>query len=867
MNSRNSILLYAIIFIGIFVPSAASAQQNKYTYEGTIVSAQNGSKLENVICQALDQKGEVIFYTFSNAKGHFSIPQNDNINHIQFKLLGYTTLTVPGKHLESSANLIIELSESPIPIEEIVVKVPPIRQDNDTIKYNVNSFKTQGDRYLSDVLKKLPGVKVSENGTISYMGESINKFYIEGRDLLGGQYNIATNNLDINAVSTIEVLQNNQHIKALKGIDFEEKSAINIKLKKGHKARPFGNIQLGAGGTPFLHEVKGLSSYIDANRQTIANIKSQNTGTPILNEIEDKLDINNLFSYEATLPPFVTAPAPRYVPLPTNRHLFNNTRLGSISTLIPTSQNGELKLHVAYGKDKKDQDFFLLQNIATDTGYIHISELSKQREKDKTLKASIAYELNSSGKYIKNETLYLRKNKDSYALMDTHTDSIGVLGLNNVQYVQNSFQGLFKTQNDKAVQVHSLLRFESDSDELDKNSPISNYISELFKTKYWIAKNKVGSSFNILKNKLNIDLFATYRQKDIDNFLTQQGKNVEQYTTIKRLQIGLDPTYQIRYPGGNLFITLDLPVWYDHYSVNDTDREKVIFSPSIKSSWIVNHQWEAFIKAEYSYDYANDISLLESPYFSGYRNIYSPNKNFNDNSYISLVNRLQYKDIVNMFFFNINTIYKWENRNYINVFYNTNEYSYHTTKEQNNNSEMFTIIADIAKTLPKEKLSLAISPSYTTANSNIIQQNIATKNRSHITSISTKADWNPTDRINIIYNATGKIVHNKNNLARTKPLRSITQNLRLFYFPTKEIDVLCTSDYAIYEKTDGKYSQFFFLDLKGSYKHKKIEYELTLHNILNNNLFSLSELSSVNTYHQQIPLRKRAFLASIRFNF
>lgn len=860
-------LIFCIIsFISIISPFA-QAQQVNNVYEGIIISSDSGNKLENVICQAIDKRKEIICYTFSDKEGHFSIEKNNNIQYLQFKLLGYSTLTISKKQFEVSNNHIIKLFESSIPLEEVVVQVPPIQDVNDTLRYNVNSFKTQGDRYVSDVLKKLPGIKIADNGTISYMGESINKFYIEGRDLLGGQYNIATNNLDINAISSIEVLQNNQHIKALKGIDFEEKSAINIKLKKGHKSRPFGNIQLGAGGTPFLYDGKGLSSYVSENQQSIVNIKGQNNGNTILNEIEDKLDFNDLFSYETIISPFVTAPSARSISLPTNRHLFNNTYLGSANTLIPLSNDSELRLNVAYGNDKTDQDFFLLQSIAAEGDYIHISESSKQKEFTKNLRTSISYELNSLSKYIKDEVSYFRKNKDIYSNMNTKSDSINIFGLNAVQYIQNKFHGLFKTENEQTIQINSLLRLESNKDELDKNNIIANDFSELFSCKYFITKNKIGTSLNVLKNKLNIDFIATYKQKNITNSLACQNKEAGQYTKIKRLQIGLDPIYQIKNSFKNLFVTVKLPISYDKYSTNNISNEKIIFSPSVSNTWQINHKWETFIRIGYSYDYANDISLLDLPYFTGYRSIYIPNDALNHNSRMLLASRVKYKDIVNMFFFNINAIYRLENRNYTNVFYTTNEYSYYTTKQQDDKGDMLSITADISKTFTKSKLSLGLIPSYTMVKSNIIQQNIITNNTNNTASVSTKIDWKPIMNVNIIYNTTGRISWNNNNLTETKPLKDLTQNIQLFYFPIKTIDFLVNCDYIMHENTEKKYSNFFFLDFKGTYKYKRIEYELSLNNILNNNLFSISELSSANIYNQQIPLRQREFLFSIKFNF
>lgn len=63
----------------------------------------------------------------------------------------------------------------------------------------------------------MPGIEVTNSGQILYQGSSINKLNIEGLDLMGDQYNQATQNMPAEAVSTIQVMENNQPIRALEG--------------------------------------------------------------------------------------------------------------------------------------------------------------------------------------------------------------------------------------------------------------------------------------------------------------------------------------------------------------------------------------------------------------------------------------------------------------------------------------------------------------------------------------------------------------------------------------------------------------------------------------------------------------------------
>ena len=139
---------------------------------------------------------------------------------------GNTSVSTTGDYLVCSYLGFKELKVKLSTLKEITVKAPPIREKSDTLVYLVDAFKSQSDRHLEDILKKLPGISVSNDGRISYQGEAISKFYIEGQDLLGGNYNQATANLPVEAVTNVEVLEHNQNVKVLKGKVLEKKSGV-----------------------------------------------------------------------------------------------------------------------------------------------------------------------------------------------------------------------------------------------------------------------------------------------------------------------------------------------------------------------------------------------------------------------------------------------------------------------------------------------------------------------------------------------------------------------------------------------------------------------------------------------------------------
>ena len=124
-------------------------------------------------------------------------------------------------------------------LQEVVVKAPEVYQRGDTLNYRLSAFTGAADYTLSDALKKLPGVEVSDEGAIKYLGKDISDFYIEGLDLLGGKYNVATQSLPAAYVTSVQVLTNHQPVKVDEAA-FSDDVAINIKLSKHAKLRPVG---------------------------------------------------------------------------------------------------------------------------------------------------------------------------------------------------------------------------------------------------------------------------------------------------------------------------------------------------------------------------------------------------------------------------------------------------------------------------------------------------------------------------------------------------------------------------------------------------------------------------------------------------
>ena len=124
----------------------------------------------------------------------------------------------------------------------------PITIKGDTIVYNADSFKNGSERNLEDVIEKLPGVEINEDGQVEVEGKVVNKLMVNGKDFFDGDTKIATKNIPSNAVDKIQVLRNYSEVSQLKSVRNNSDSfALNIKLKEGKENFWFGNVKTGGG--------------------------------------------------------------------------------------------------------------------------------------------------------------------------------------------------------------------------------------------------------------------------------------------------------------------------------------------------------------------------------------------------------------------------------------------------------------------------------------------------------------------------------------------------------------------------------------------------------------------------------------------
>jgi hypothetical protein len=208
-------------------------------------------ELANVIA-TVQSSGAIESYAITNYQGKYQLDLPKNNTYIlRASFLGYETkeqvLTVAEDAQNMNLDFVLNSQASELDGVEIVYEMP-VTVKGDTIVYNADSFTNGEERKLGDIMKKLPGVEVNDDGEIEIEGKAVTKVMVEGKDFFDGDSKLATKNIPADAVDKVEVLRNYNEVDQMRGLGNDgDNIAINIKLKEGKKNFWFGEVTAGAG--------------------------------------------------------------------------------------------------------------------------------------------------------------------------------------------------------------------------------------------------------------------------------------------------------------------------------------------------------------------------------------------------------------------------------------------------------------------------------------------------------------------------------------------------------------------------------------------------------------------------------------------
>ncbi len=230
------------------------------------------------------------FHTISDNIGKFSF---ENLHSDSFMLkvsfIGYEDYKqIVGVGVRDSAvnlgNLFIPKSVKQLGELRVIVKTAPVQQKDDTLQYNASQFKVNPDATAEDMVKKLPGVTVDNQGNVTAQGEQVKKVTVDGRDFFGDDATAALRNLPAEIIDKIQVFDKLSDQAQFTGFDDgNTQKALNIVTKANMRNGQFGRLYAGY-GTDDRYSAGGNVSFFKGNSRIsliglINNVNQQNFAT------------------------------------------------------------------------------------------------------------------------------------------------------------------------------------------------------------------------------------------------------------------------------------------------------------------------------------------------------------------------------------------------------------------------------------------------------------------------------------------------------------------------------------------------------------------------------------------------------------
>ncbi len=229
----------------------------------------------------------VLSYTTTDKEGLFSLkcPQEGDA-WLLVKSLGYNTFRCRRAEI-GDGKFSITLQESTQTLSGVTVKgnYSGVKFAADSIIFDIGHFKTGAEETVGDVLKRLPGVDVKDDGKVSFAGRDLDKVLINGQDMAGSGKNMIINNTPADIMTGAEILRNYKEGSITDDFKSEEKTALNIKTTSG--VRLSGTLNA-AGGVDEKYDIKPSLFMIKDKFSVSAAVSANNTGEPVFS-IEDYL--------------------------------------------------------------------------------------------------------------------------------------------------------------------------------------------------------------------------------------------------------------------------------------------------------------------------------------------------------------------------------------------------------------------------------------------------------------------------------------------------------------------------------------------------------------------------------------------------
>ena len=243
--------MFLAVCLMVTVSLTIAAQGTKIT--GTLIDRDTKEGVMLATVQMLKPDSTYVSGVLSDEKGRFSIEASAAGSYIlKISSVGYTPLTktikVDGKKDIALGEIIFNADAIMLKGATVVGQAARVTVKEDTFVYNASAYRTPEGSVVEELVKRLPGAQVSDDGTITINGKEVKKVLVDGKEFMTGDTQTALKNLPTSIIDKIKAYDEKSDLAKVTGIDDgEEQTVLDFGIKKGMNKGVFGNVDASIG--------------------------------------------------------------------------------------------------------------------------------------------------------------------------------------------------------------------------------------------------------------------------------------------------------------------------------------------------------------------------------------------------------------------------------------------------------------------------------------------------------------------------------------------------------------------------------------------------------------------------------------------
>ena len=847
-----------IFFFLLLFPMSVWAQETVLVFKGAVTDT-NGKGIANVLCKALNAKDSLLAYSISRSDGEYTLKYKKQATKLSFAKMGFATQCIPVE--KEKLRYDVQLIEESYAIDEVVVKADPITRKKDTLNYHVESFRQKEDYSIEDVLKHMPGIEVLPSGQIMYQGSSINKVNIEGLDLMGDQYNQATQNMPAEAVSTIQVMENNQPIRALEGKVHNNRATLNIKLKKNYKMRPFGDAEVGVGGTPVVWDGSLTGIQVARKNQLLFTGALNNRGASLRSLQSGMSNFTGIYTQEPLPAPFLYSATNRRPPISPLYYLDNRSYFAGVNYLHAFTPYSTLRFNLLYNHEGENrEDSTRNEYYAADT--VSVFDNNRLQAREDVVKGQVRYELNGKKVYVENILSGQWQDMRSNNRNVTNVGSV-VEDIDRKPYYLQNVANVNLTTPARIYTLASIVRTYQTREHLSAVWTADNeHERQDYRLNHWFMRHRLSTAFDVVGYPLTLGYIVEYKHNRLHDTKHTATSSYWLHT--------LEPSYQIEWSGGNIELLLPVEYIRTRCGWRTKNDRKVLFSPSLD----VSQRFGYLLRLDASVAYNQNASNTD-PWFNGtmmnnYRTFTAGTDSLSVRRTTLANLRLSYLNTVTLFSWNLYAGWtRSTSDHYFESLY-LPDYTLIAPVWDDRTKTTWSVALSCRKNFREAHLSLNGQTDYSYNKEYVAQNERADYLRYHALHATLSTQWSGLSWFQPKLTLAGNLSWKKPDAfsATDNLLKNAYYSLTMDFYPISKLRLYADFSQSVFEIAHSHYSVNSFLNAGLRYDfHPRWTVSADLSNLLNRKDYEVSLYQGANFQYYRVPLRGREFLVSLRFKY